>query len=321
MTSQPQTDQQQATPPVIDYEGSQYETDFWIGRGRDYEDAVERIALRSLIPAKGGRIAEVGAAFGRLVELYQGYEQIILLDYSRSQLQTAAKRLGNDPRYVFVAGNVYSLPLADGVLDTLVMVRVMHHLADVSHALSELKRVTHSKSTTIVEYANKRNLKALFRWWGGKQDWSPHHLDPVEFVKLNFDFHPDWMTKRFEEAGFSIHDRLAVSHFRLGLLKRLVPTNMLAGIDSLLFRAGNRYPVSPSVFVRMNSQNSKNATNVSTVSNISTQPIDITSLFRCPKCGGVNLKSIQEDILLCPGCDSRYAKKLGVWDFKDPVDS
>ena len=118
----------------MDYEGSQYETDFWIGRGREYEDAVERIALRSLIPPKGRRIAEIGAAFGRLVELYQGYDQIILLDYSRSQLQTAAKRLGHDPRYVFVAGNVYSLPLADGVLDTLVMVRVMHHSAEIGRA-------------------------------------------------------------------------------------------------------------------------------------------------------------------------------------------
>ena len=184
MTAHSQIDSTQSAPPVIDYEGSQYETDFWVGRGRAYEDAVERIALRQLIPPKGGRIAEIGAAFGRLVDLYQGYEQIILLDYSRSQLQTAAKRLDNDPRYVFVAGNIYSLPLRDGVLDTLTMVRVMHHLADVPQALAELKRVTHAQSSVIVEYANKRNLKALLRWWLGKQEWSPHDLNPVEYVKL-----------------------------------------------------------------------------------------------------------------------------------------
>ena len=315
MTVHPQTDRQQSSPPVMDYEGSQYETDFWIGRGREYEDAVERIALRSLIPPKGRRIAEIGAAFGRLVELYQGYDQIILLDYSRSQLQTAAKRLGHDPRYVFVAGNVYSLPLADGVLDTLVMVRVMHHLAEVNRALAELRRVTHAQSTTVVEYANKRNLKALFRWWSGKQDWSPHSPDPVEFVKLNFDFHPAWMDQQFAGAGFSVQESLAVSHFRLGLLKRVVPTNLLAGIDSLLFRAGNRYPVSPSVFVRMNAQNMSNSTT------LPTQSMDIGALFRCPACGSAGLQRTQEDIFLCSTCNNRYAKKLGVWDFKEPVES
>ena len=315
MTVHPQTDRQQSSPPVMDYEGSQYETDFWIGRGREYEDAVERIALRSLIPPKGRRIAEIGAAFGRLVELYQGYDQIILLDYSRSQLQTAAKRLGHDPRYVFVAGNVYSLPLAEGVLDTLVMVRVMHHLAEVNRALAELRRVTHAQSTTVVEYANKRNLKALFRWWSGKQDWSPHSPDPVEFVKLNFDFHPAWMDQQFAGSGFSVQESLAVSHFRLGLLKRVVPTNLLAGIDSLLFRAGNRYPVSPSVFVRMNAQNRSNSTT------LSIQSMDISALFRCPACGSAGLQRTQEDIFLCSTCNNRYAKKLGVWDFKEPVES
>ena len=33
------------TPPVCDYEGSTYRTDFWEGRGRDYEDQVERGVL------------------------------------------------------------------------------------------------------------------------------------------------------------------------------------------------------------------------------------------------------------------------------------
>ena len=68
--------------PVIDYEGSQYRTDFWIDGGRDYEDATERLALQQLMPPKGARIAEIGAGFGRLADLYLGYEQIVLFDYS-----------------------------------------------------------------------------------------------------------------------------------------------------------------------------------------------------------------------------------------------
>ena len=310
MTIHQQTERQSTSPPVIDYEGSQYETDFWVGRGRAYEDAVERIALRQLVPSAGRRIAEIGAAFGRLVDLYQGYDQIILLDYSRSQLQTAAKRLGSDPRYVFVAGNVYSLPFVDGILDTLVMVRVMHHLADVPHALSELKRVMHKQSTAVVEYANKRNMKALLRWWSKRQAWSPHGLEPIEFVKLNFDFHPTWMAKRLSEA-----EQLAVSHLLLGLLKRTMPTHLLAELDHLFFKVGGRYPISPSVFLQLQLKQAAQA------SQISTKSADVTSLFRCPKCFATPLQRTEEDSLLCTSCKSRYTRKLGVWDFKDPVET
>ncbi|MCY4410228.1 MAG: hypothetical protein OXC27_07170, partial [Caldilineaceae bacterium] len=58
--------------PVIDYEGSGYRLDFWEGQGREYEDAVERIALQRLLPPQGRRIAEIGAGFGRLADLYLG---------------------------------------------------------------------------------------------------------------------------------------------------------------------------------------------------------------------------------------------------------
>src|SRR5678816_1824639 len=73
--------------PVIDYEGSPYRRAFWEGQGRAYEDAVERLALQQLLPAYGPRLAELGAGFGRLADLYQGYEQVILFDYSRTLLQ------------------------------------------------------------------------------------------------------------------------------------------------------------------------------------------------------------------------------------------
>ena len=72
--------------PVIDYEGSNYQTDFWVGKGRDYEDQAERMVLDRLVPQKGTRVAEIGAGFGRLADLYLGYEQIILFDYSRTLL-------------------------------------------------------------------------------------------------------------------------------------------------------------------------------------------------------------------------------------------
>ena len=41
-----------------------------------------------------------------------GYDQVIVLDYSRTMLQQAQQRLGTGGRYVYVAADIYRLPLA-----------------------------------------------------------------------------------------------------------------------------------------------------------------------------------------------------------------
>jgi len=308
--------------PVIDYEGSGYRSDFWEGRGREYEDAIERAALGQLLPLQGRRIAEIGAGFGRLADLYRGYEQVILFDYSRTLLQEAVARWGDDPRFVFVAGNVYELPLADGVLDALVMVRVMHHLADVPQALDQLRRVLHNQSIAVLEYANKRNLKAMARWLLGRQEWSPFAAEPVEFMKLNFDFHPGWMTERMGEAALRVVRQFAVSHFRLPLLKERVAAERLVWIEQPFFALGGRFPIAPSVFVQATAPNNGPSPAHSTAA------ADVPALLRCPRCSTSSLQweqngeqenSASENVVVCGSCNSRYARKGKVWDMKEPV--
>lgn len=305
--------QQGSDIPVIDYEGSQYRADFWVGKGRQYEDAAERQALQRLLPAHGGRIAEIGAGFGRLADLYEGYEQIVLFDYSRTLLQEAARDLGQDTRFVFVAGNIYSLPLASGVLDSLVMVRVMHHLADVPAALQQIKRVMHRHSVGVIEFANKRNLKAMARWCRRRQSWSPFDPDPVEFVALNYDFHPAWMSENFQRAGLTIGRRFAVSHFRLGVLKRAFRPETLARIDSWLFAVGGTYPLAPSVFLKVHAQDG------GARSTVSTRAQDIVQLLRCPVCATESFARRAEDRVECAGCHRIFARVAGIWDMKEPI--
>ena len=115
------------SPPVCDYEGSDYRTRFWDGQGRQYEDIVERIALRRLMPASGNTLLDVGAGFGRLADEYDGYQKVVLFDYSRSLLREAQERLGSDPRFIFVAGNWYNMPFVTGLFSTMVQVRTLHH--------------------------------------------------------------------------------------------------------------------------------------------------------------------------------------------------
>jgi SAM-dependent methyltransferase len=117
-------------PPICDYEGSNYRTEFWEGKGRDYEDQVERIALRRLLPKHGRRLLELGAGFGRLTSEYSMYDQVVLVDYSFSQLQYAQEKFGNSSRFIYVAADAYQLPFRAGVFDGA----VMHVPAEVAAA-------------------------------------------------------------------------------------------------------------------------------------------------------------------------------------------
>lgn len=289
---------------VIDYEGSDYQERFWQRGGREYEDLAERIALRRLLPPIGRRLVEFGAAFGRLADLYDGYQQVILLDYSRSLLRQAQARLGVGGRYVYVAANIYKLPLAAGVIDAAVMVRVMHHLADVPAALAQIRRVIAPGGVFIAEYASKRHLKAIARYTLRRQAWSPFDPTPYEFVPLNFDFHPGWMSEQVRGAGFSIERELAVSHFRLPVLKRLAPANALAVADGAVQAIGARWKLTPSVFVRCSTQGAL-------------PPTLPAQLFQCPECAGALARG--QASLDCAGCGRRWSSLGGLYDFKEPV--
>jgi len=187
--------------PLCEYENYDYRGRFWTPE-RGYEDAVERIALRRLLPPRGGRLVEIGAAFGRLADLYSGYEEVILVDPAKSQLREAQKRLGDDHRYRYVVGDIYRLPLCDGAVDLAVTVRVLHHLTDVPAAFQEVSRILrHPQGRYVLEYANKRNLKEILRFLVGRSERRPFSVEPVEYVPLHFVFHPSYIEGALAEAG------------------------------------------------------------------------------------------------------------------------
>ncbi len=232
--------------PVLSYEGVPY-TDFW--KGRQYEDLAERIALRRLLPRKTSILLDIGAGFGRLADLYSGAERVVLLDYSLSQLEEAKKRWGHDSRFSFLAADLYNLPFPEGTFDTTVMVRVIHHVADVRAALAEIRRVTRNGGHFILEYASKRHLKAIILHLLGRRP-SPFSPEPLEFAPMHFDFHPRWMERALREAGFAPTEILSLSFFRLGLLKRMIPARLLAWADSLLQKPLAALRLTPSIMVK-----------------------------------------------------------------------
>ena len=179
-------------PRICDYGDSTYRQDFWEGQGRDYEDAVERRVLKSMLPARGRRLLEIGAGFGRITNEYGMFEQVVLLDFSLEQLQYARATFG-DEGYLYVAADAYRMPFRPGIFDQATMIRVIHHFENVPAVLGQIRSVLADNGKFILEYANKRNLKAILRHLFGFNQWNPYTLEPIEFVELNFNFHPDYM--------------------------------------------------------------------------------------------------------------------------------
>ncbi len=292
-------------PPVCDYEGSDYQQRFWDQADRQYEDRVEAIAIQRLLPKSGKLLLEVGAGAGRNTPRYRSFEQIVVMDYSRTQLEQAQARLGTSDRYIYVAADVYKLPFVDGLFDTATMIRVIHHMAEPAKALAQVRQVLRTNGTFVLEYANKRNLKSILRYWLGKQEWNPFDQKQVEFVPLNFDFHPKAMRTWLHETQFTVERQLTVSHFRMGWAKRLLPLGLLVRMDSLFQHTGALFQYTPSVFVRSRATGE-------------TPPAKEGTFFKCPACETA-LPKEKSGKLTCPSCGRRWGVKNGIYNFKEAI--
>ncbi|MBL8101650.1 MAG: class I SAM-dependent methyltransferase [Anaerolineales bacterium] len=297
------------TPPVCNYEGSDYQQSFWEQGGREYEDRAEAIALKRMLPKNGRLMLELGAGAGRNTPRYTGFDRIVLLDYSTTQLTQAQQRLGRSDKFIYVAADIYRLPFLDRLFDSATMIRALHHMADAPKALEQVRNILQPGAVFILEFANKLNLKSIIRYWLGKQDWNPFSLEPVEFVKLNFDFHPKAIRNWLGSLGFAIEKTLTVSHFRLGFLKRLVPAKLLAALDGLFQPTGALWQMTPSVFVKAKVKGTLQKVEI---------PMNVIGLFKCPVCGSGDLKD-KENHLLCPKCSARWAVNDGIYDFREKM--
>ncbi len=297
-----------AHPPICDYEGSAYQKDFWEEGGRAYEDQAEAVALRRLLPPAGRLLLEIGAGAGRNTPRYRGYDRIVLMDYSLTQMQQAQARLGRSQRFTYVAADVYRLPFVDGLFDGATMIRVLHHIAEPPLALAQIRRVMQAGGTFILEFANKQNLKAILRYWLRRQSWNPFDLAAIEFAPLNFDFHPQSVRNWLQQSNFDLQRQLTVSHFRLGGLKKIVPTRLLVTLDALAQLSGDWWQLSPSVFTRSLA-----------VGPASSLPSASGAFFRCPACGRA-LPDETEAGLTCPACGAAWPIVDGIYDFRGKTD-
>jgi ubiquinone/menaquinone biosynthesis C-methylase UbiE len=290
------------TPPVCNYEGSDYQEKFWEAGGREYEDTAEALALKKLLPKAGKHLLELGAGAGRNTPRYAGFERVTLLDYSTTQLAQAIQKLGEGPRYRFVAADIYRLPFAPSTFDAATMIRTLHHFAQPQLALQQVHDCLTGGACFLLEFANKRNLKSVLRYAFRKQKWNPFSREAVEFIKLNFDLHPAAVKTLLRESGFEIEKQISVSYLRAGFFKKLFPLKMLTGLEALLQAAFSWTAYSPSIFLKSKSTGEE------------TKLISM-DLFRCPACGHSPLADTPPKIT-CAGCGRAYPVRNGIYDFR-----
>jgi hypothetical protein len=176
-------------------------------------------------------------------------------------------------------------------------------LADIPAALAEIASVLEPGGTYVVEYANKRNVKAIVRYAAGRQKWSPFDPSPYEFARLNYDFHPAWMARQLTIAGLRIEEGRAVSHFRQPSLKRLISANALSKLDGSIQRVSAAWKLAPSVFLRTTRTGGGPQTD---------------SLLCCPSCKGMEFAAT-DVTLTCGACGAVWAIDDGIYDFKNPI--
>lgn len=238
------------------YERGYDYTKYW--DNRDYENAAEHIAIRRLLKGHHyGSAADIGGGFGRLCILLRTFaDKVTLAEPAASQLEAAKKVLdGTDILQVQMQAD--DLKFADGELDLVTMVRVMHHLPEPSAEFAEISRVLSPGGTAIIEVANYGHYKNRRRHKkeGVELPTEPVSIrtvkadepDAIAFVNHNI----DTVVAQLAAAGLTLESKLSVSNLRSERLKRTVPKRAMLAVERATQKRLARSNFGPSIFLKL----------------------------------------------------------------------
>jgi len=227
---------------------------YW--EGREYEHAAEELAIKRLLKGKHFKTAaDIGGGYGRLCLLLEKYaDKVVLAEPSLQQLDLAKHFLRGHPEIERRLMQADELQFADGSVDLITLVRVLHHLPDPEAELGEIARVLAPDGCAVIEvanYAHMRNrLKHLVR--GKRMPVKPVDIrsaehrgkDEVPFVNHN----PKTLLRQLEHAGLRVDRTLSVSNLRSGTLKKRLPLEAMLAAENLLQMPLSYVYFGPSIF-------------------------------------------------------------------------
>ena len=243
-------------PQTCDYSDTDYKTSFWGDGSRVYEDMAERIAVQKLLPLGGRSLLDLGAGFGRLTNEYiDRFTDVVLLDYAKNLLNQAEQEwtIRQQKKHLrFVQGDARRLPFTDSAFDVVLSVRMFHHVLEIDEVLAEIRRVMRPSGCAIIEFANKCHFKARLRGWFNRTQEASNSWEPLRRGEgIFYNFHPEFIRDQVEQHGLKIEQKLSVSNFRLGLLKRQLRIEKLLEWEDRLQGPLARFDFGPSIFLKL----------------------------------------------------------------------
>jgi ubiquinone/menaquinone biosynthesis C-methylase UbiE len=182
-------------------------------------------------------------------------DHVTLAEPSQQQLNIAAEFLKDHPDIDRMLLQADDLKFADGSIDLLTMIRVMHHLPDPKGEFAEISRVLSDDGYAIIEVANyshaRNRIKHLLK--GKKLPTQPVDIrseakkadkNEVAFVNHN----PETVIKQLGAAGLKVERILSVSNLRSPGLKKIMPRQVMLAIEGVLQPALATSYFGPSVF-------------------------------------------------------------------------
>lgn len=122
-----------------------------VSDGHSYHFQVRRARVLELLPARLGRVLDVGMGPGVLAEaVTQRGGTFEGVDLSPEMVREARERYGRLPGASFRVGNVESIDAADATYDQVIAVAVIEYLKTADRAMSEIARVLKPGGIAIV---------------------------------------------------------------------------------------------------------------------------------------------------------------------------
>jgi SAM-dependent methyltransferase len=224
--------------------------------GREYEHQAEGLAIRKLLGGRHFKAAvDVGGGYGRLCVLLENFaDNVTLAEPSQQQLDIAKKYLKDHPEIKRELMQADDLKFADGSIDLLTMIRVMHHLPDPTAEFDEIARVLSADGVAVIEVANYLHMRNRLRHLAKRERMPVKPVDirsaanqrdeEIPFVNHN----PHTVIRQLQHAGLTVTATLSVSNLRSVRLKQMLPGGVMLGVERVLQRPLAAVYFGPSIF-------------------------------------------------------------------------
>jgi ubiquinone/menaquinone biosynthesis C-methylase UbiE len=231
---------------------------YWESREYEHEDEMSAInSFLSQIP-EVNKILEIGAGYARLTPAYEfRAKKIIISDPSAKLLKLARENLKGNKKAKFIQCKLENLPrkIRANSVDLVLMVRVLHHIKDLDQALIIIDKLLTKRGYLILEFPNKKHLKAIINEAIRGNITFPIDIFPKDLTKddpttLPFkNYHPDIIERKLFLKDFEIIEKRSVSNLRSSFIKRHLPLSTMLSISNFLQKPLANINFGPSMFI------------------------------------------------------------------------